>query len=143
MHFEVEEADYGLKVSNDGIQVKHHGGRFMPMTLMVYRASVSYNSTSNTYGVNGSKSFDNNHPTFAKIGDNAGLVRITFPTSWQRLSLSEYNTIVHLEGWSRASKKLWRMKGSIRSISSTEMQVEISDNSTANDGDFTIEIYII
>jgi len=143
MHFEVEEADYGLKVSNDGIQVKHHGGSFMPMPLMVYRASVSYNSTSNTYGVNGSKSFDNNHPTFAKIGDNAGLVRITFPTSWQRLSLSEYNTIVHLEGWSRASKKLWRMKGSIRSISSTEMQVEISDNSTANDGDFTIEIYII
>lgn len=143
MHFEVEEADYGLKVSNDGIQVKHHGGSFMPMPLMVYRASVSYNSTSNTYGVNGSKSFDNNHPTFAKIGDNAGLVRITFPTSWQRLSLSEYNTIVHLEGWSRASKELWRMKGSIRSISSTEMQVEISDDSTANDGDFTIEIYII
>jgi hypothetical protein len=143
MHFEVEEADYGLKVSNDGIQVKHHGGSFMPMPLMVYRASVSYNSTSNTYGVNGSKSFDNNHPTFAKIGDNAGLVRITFPTSWQRLSLSEYNTIVHLEGWSRASKGLWRMKGSIRSISSTEIQVEISDDSTANDGDFTIEIYII
>lgn len=143
MHFEVEEADYGLKVSNDGIQVKHHGGSFMPMPLMVYRASVSYNSTSNTYGVNGSKSFDNNHPTFAKIGDNAGLVRITFPASWQRLSLSEYNTIVHLEGWSRASKELWRMKGSIRSISSTEMQVEISDDHTANDGDFTIEIYII
>lgn len=143
MHFEVEEADYGLKVSNNGIQVKHHGGSFMSMPLLVYRGSISYNSTSNTYGVNGSKSFDNNHPTFAKIGDNAGLVRITFPTSWQRLSLSEYNTIVHLEGWSRASKSLWRMKGSIRSISSTEMQVEISDDSTANDGDFTIEIYII
>lgn len=143
MHFEVEEADYGLKVSNDGIQVKHHGGSFMPMPLMVYRASVSYSSTSNTYGVYGSKSFDNNYPTFAKIGDNAGLVRITFPASWQRLSLSEYNTIVHLEGWSRASKELWRMKGSIRSISSTEMQVEISDDHTANDGDFTIEIYII
>ncbi len=143
MHFEVEDVKYGIKISDDGIKIKHHSGNFMPMPLLVYRANIYYTSSSNTYGSSKSTSFDGNYPTISKVGDNAGLVRIKFPDAWSALSLSENNTIVHIEGWSRASKSTFRMKGSIRSISNTEIKVEISDDASANDGDFTIEIYVI
>lgn len=144
MHFEVEEEKYGLKVNDTGIQYKHHGGTWMNMPLLVWKANL-YNYASNgetKYGVKDQVGFNSYYPTVSRVvpSDNKSHIHIviTFPANWSVLSLYSSNTIVHLTGYGDNL-----MKGTLVSITSTQMIVEISDDATANDGSLNIELYKI
>lgn len=140
MHMEMEESGYGLKFSNNGIQLKHHGGDWLSIPLFIWRARVYHWKTDDTYHMAEQKSFNRDVPTVTrnKISSKHTHVSIKFPTSWKSLNLSDSNTMVNLRGYGDDL-----MKCTLVSMSNTEIVVEISDDETANDGQFIIEIFTI
>jgi hypothetical protein len=146
MHLKAEESGYGLMLSEQGLQYKHHSGNWMKMPLLVWKGLLSCSSTSSYTAVshlsfNGcdfksvTRKTNSDNSTIAK---NHIHVVMTFDSSWAALDLSLSNTIVNIVGYGDSL-----MKGTLVSISSTSMTIEISDDSSANDGDLLIEIYII
>lgn len=146
MNFQMEEEGYGLKFSKDGIQTKHHSGKWMNMPMLVWKAKIRRYTTSGTnadkYYINNQISFNSDTITWTNVTRTEQSkhihINIPFPTSWQSLNMTDTNTIVNLTGYGDEM-----MKGTLVSINSSRMVVEISDDETANDGTLIIELFII
>ena len=147
MHFEMEEEGFGLKFSQLGIQTKHHNGNWMKMPMLVWKAKIRRYSTSgdnsDKYYIDFQKSFNSDTISWTNVirstpSSNHIHVYIPFPTSWQALEMSDNNTIVNLNGYGDML-----IKGTLVNISSAGMTVELSDDSTANDGTLLIELFIL
>lgn len=140
MRFVMENNGYGLDVSSSGIKYKHHSGAWMNMPLLVFNGTIKYNGSS--YSVYNSKSYDGNTPTLSRTAE--GKVRMTFPSAWSGLSLSASNMIINCAGlgynYGSTSNII---KANILSITSTYIDVGLSDDQSANDGNFIINISII
>jgi hypothetical protein len=147
MHFKAEESGYGLMLSDQGLQYKHHSGSWMKMPLLVWKGKITCNSSSSTYYASNHLSFNGLSITSVTRKTNSDDSNISknhihlvcaFPDSWSTLNLSVSNTIVNLTGYGDTM-----MKGTLVSMSNTSMTIEISDDASANDGDLLIEIYTI
>lgn len=71
MRVVMENNGYGLDVSQKGVKVKHHGGAWMNMPMLVINGMVTYNSSSKAYSVLTaySKSFDGCRNTKFYLGN--------------------------------------------------------------------------
>lgn len=137
--------DYGLDVSQTGVKIKHHGGAWMNMPMLVINGRVTYNSSSKAYSVSTaySKSFDGVFPTATR--QDEGKVRLTFPSAWvSALSPSASNMIINVAGFGYISGSTSNLiKANVLAITSSYIDIGLSDDQSANDGDFLINISII
>lgn len=145
MRVVMENNGYGLDVSQKGVKVKHHGGAWMNMPMLVFNGRVTYNSSSKAYSVSTaySKSFDSVFPTATRQSD--GKVRLTFPSSWvSALSPSASNLIINATGYGYISGSTSNLiKANVLAITSSYIDIGLSDDQSPNDGDFLINISII
>jgi hypothetical protein len=149
MHFKAEESGYGLMLSDQGLQYKHHSGNWIKMPLLVWKGTITCSSSSSSTSYYTNKHLSFNGATITSVtrktnSDDSNISKnhihlvCAFPDSWNTLDLSVSNAIVNLTGYGDTM-----MKGTLVSISNTSMTIEISDDSSANDGDLMIEIYTI
>lgn len=145
MRVVMENNGYGLDVSQNGVKVKHHGGVWMNMPMLVFNGRVTYNSSSKVYSVSTaySKSFDGVFPTATRSSD--GKIRLTFPSSWvSALSPSAINLIINVTGYGYISGSTSNLiKANVLAITSSYIDIGLSDDQSPNDGDFLINISII
>ncbi len=144
MRFVMENNGYGIDVSNGGIRHKHHGGNWVSMPLFVMKGLYRYvSSPAKSYSLNGGKSFNDKFPTASYKGQ--GLIRLTYPPEWSTLgTLSAANLIVNVTGYGKvADGGESPVKANIREITSTYIEITLSDDKTLNDGGFLIDISLL
>lgn len=144
MEFEGAVGDYGLKVDKDGIMMKHHNGNYQMIPQIILWGYVTIANSTTTPVSSSLKTFDGS--TFSTSATsattNVGLVkrtttgqfRISFPTSWQNMNLSDSNSFVTITGYRSA------MKGTLNNFTKTDINVSISDDETLNDGTVLIKV---
>lgn len=128
----------GLKIDTSGSYSKINGHWGLLPSLIAY--GVVWGGNTPTYKA--IKTFDgSSFPAATRIGE--GVYRINFPTSWRSLNISATNAYVMLTGIGfsiidggsnspiKATFKQWVTNG---------FDVWLSDDSTANDGDFAFEL---
>lgn len=128
----------GLKIDTDGTYSKINGHWGVLPSLIAY--GVVWGGNSPTYKA--IKTFDgSSFPSATRIGE--GIYRINFPSSWRTLNIGVNNAYVMLtgigfsiaEGGSdspiKATFKQWITNG---------FDVWLSDDASANDGDFAFEL---
>lgn len=140
MRFVMENNNIGFDFSNEGIRTRARGSKWMPLPMLIYKASYYYLSTNNSYPLNtqhGYKSFNGVTLTATRTGK--GLVTLTFPDSWinDLGSIGVENLLVNVNAHHQT------IDARIESITSTSIKVAMSDDSTLNDGDFGIVIYYL
>lgn len=144
MRFVMENAGYGIDVSNAGIRHKHHGGNWVSMPLFVMKGLYRYvSSPAKSYSLNGGKSFNDKFPTASYKGQ--GLIRLTYPPEWSTLgTLSAANLIVNVTGYGKVAEDGESpVKANIREITSTYIEITLSDDKNLNDGGFLIDISLL
>lgn len=128
----------GLKIDTSGSYSKIKGHWGLLPSLIAY--GVVWGGNTPTYKA--IKTFDgSSFPAATRIGE--GIYRINFPTSWRSLNISATNAYVMLTGIGfsiidggnnapiKATFKQWVTNG---------FDVWLSDDATANDGDFAFEL---
>lgn len=128
----------GLKIDTSGSYSKIKGHWGLLPSLIAY--GVVWGGNTPTYKA--IKTFDgSSFPAATRIGE--GVYRINFPTSWRSLNISATNAYVMLTGIGfsiidggsnapiKATFKQWVTNG---------FNVWLSDDTTANDGDFAFEL---
>lgn len=128
----------GLKIDTSGSYSKIKGHWGLLPSLIAY--GVVWGGNTPTYKA--IKTFDgSSFPAATRIGE--GVYRINFPTSWRSLNISATNAYVMLTGIGfsiidggrnapiKATFKQWVTNG---------FNVWLSDDATANDGDFAFEL---
>lgn len=140
MRFVMENNNIGFDFSNEGIRTRARGTKWMPLPMLIYKASYYFLSTDNTYLLNtqhGYKSFNGTTLTATRTGK--GLVTLTFPNSWKTDlgSIGIENLLVNVNAHHKV------IDARIESITSSEIKVAMSDDSSLNDGDFGIVIYYL
>lgn len=128
----------GLKIDTSGSYSKIKGHWGLLPSLIAY--GVVWGGNTPTYKA--IKTFDgSSFPAATRIGE--GVYRINFPTSWRSLNISATNAYVMLTGIGfsiidggsnspiKATFKQWVTNG---------FDVWLSDDTTANDGDFAFEL---
>lgn len=128
----------GLKIDTSGSYSKIKGHWGLLPSLIAY--GVVWGGNTPTYKA--IKTFDgSSFPAATRIGE--GVYRINFPTSWRSLNISATNAYVMLTGIGfsiidggsnspiKATFKQWVTNG---------FAVWLSDDATANDGDFAFEL---
>lgn len=128
----------GLKIDTSGSYSKIKGHWGLLPSLIAY--GVVWGGNTPTYKA--IKTFDgSSFPAATRIGE--GVYRINFPTSWRSLNISATNAYVMLTGIGfsiidggsnspiKATFKKWVTNG---------FDVWLSDDTTANDGDFAFEL---
>ncbi len=144
MRFVMENNGYGIDVSNAGIRHKHHGGSWVSMPLFVMKGLYRYvSSPTKSYSLNGGKSFNGKFPTASYKGQ--GLIRLTYPPEWSTLgTLSAANLIVNVTGYGKVAEDGESpVKANIWEITSTYIEITLSDDKTLNDGGFLIDISLL
>lgn len=140
MRFVMENSGYGIDVSNAGIRHKHHGGNWVSMPLFVMKARYGYMNGS--YIRYDSKSFDGAYPSVSH--EEQGRIRLTYPTAWSTLgALSAAKLIVNVTGYGKISGGSSPVKANIREITSTYIEITLSDDASLNDGGFLIDISLL
>jgi hypothetical protein len=140
MRFIMENNELGFDFSKSGIRTRAKGKDWMPLPLLIYKASYYYLSTDNTYPLNtthGYKTF--NGYTLPAKRTAKGLVTLTFPDSWKNDlgSIGVQNLLVHVNAHHQV------IDARIESISTSSIKVAMSDDASLNDGDFGIVIYYL
>lgn len=138
LFFGVMNDFYGLKIDTSGSYSKINGHWGLLPSLIAY--GVVWGGNTPTYKA--IKTFDgSSFPSATRIGE--GIYRINFPSSWRTLNIGINNAYVMLtgigfsiaEGGSnspiKATFKQWITNG---------FDVWLSDDATANDGDFAFEL---
>lgn len=142
MNFAMEEEQFGIKCNHSGIQIKHHNGLWMNLPMLLWKATLYYN-TNNTYGIRNQKSFDgsiipDNNVSRTAPSEGHIHVNVTFPDAWSVLKISTANTIVNAICIGNDL-----LKPTLVSLYGTGMTLELSDDNSANDGEVIIELFII
>ncbi|MDE6317704.1 MAG: hypothetical protein K2L73_04825 [Muribaculaceae bacterium] len=141
MRFIMENNGYGVDISDAGIKHKHHNGGWMSMPLFVFKGIYEYTTT---YGYRArsaaTKSYDGQTPTATR--QREGYVRLTFPASWQTAmpQLAE-QFIVRVTGYGSVDNG--PLKANIKELTSSYIDIMLSDDETLNDGGFMIDISLM
>jgi len=140
MRFIMENNDLGFDFSKSGIRTRAKGKNWMPLPLLIYKASYYFLSTNNTYPLNtahGYKTFNGATLTATRTGQ--GLVTLTFPESWKTdlSSIGVENLLVNVNAHHKT------IDARIESITTSSIKVAMSDDASLNDGDFGIVVYYL
>ncbi|MCM1217655.1 MAG: hypothetical protein NC548_24450 [Lachnospiraceae bacterium] len=140
MRFVMESNDIGFDFSKAGIRTRAKGKNWMPLPMLIYKASYYYLSTNNTYPLkttHGYKTF--NGSTLEATRTGKGLVTLTFPDSWKTdlQSIGVENLLVHVNAHHQV------IDARVESITTYAIKVAMSDDASLNDGDFGIVIYYL
>lgn len=140
MRFIMENNELGFDFSKAGIRTRAKGKNWMPLPLLIYKASYYYLSSNDTYPLNnlqGYKTFNGNTLPATRTGK--GLVTLTFPDSWKTDlgSIGVENLLVHVNAHHQV------IDARIQSITTSSIKVAMSDDASLNDGDFGIVIYYL
>ena len=140
MRFIMENNDLGFDFSKSGIRTRAKGKNWMPLPLLIYKASYYFLSTNNTYPLNtghGYKTF--NGTTLPATRTGRGLVTLTFPESWKTDlgSIGVENLLVNVNAHSQT------IDARIESITTSAIKIGMSDDASLNDGGFGIVIYYL
>lgn len=140
MRFIMENNDLGFDFSKSGIRTRAKGKNWMPLPLLIYKASYYYLSTDNTYPLNtahGYKTFNGSTLTATRTGQ--GLVTLTFPESWKTDlgSIGVENLLVQVNAHHKT------IDCRVESITTTAIKIAMSDDASLNDGGFGIVIYYL
>lgn len=141
MRFVMENAGYGIDVSNAGIRHKHHGGNWVSMPLFVMKARYGY--TNGSYIRYDSKSFNGSYPSLSHKGQ--GWLRLTYPPAWSALgTLSATNLIVNVTGYGASAEDgKSPLKATVTVITSEYIDITLSDDESPNNGGFLIDISLL
>lgn len=140
MRFIMENNDLGFDFSKSGIRTRAKGKNWMPLPLLIYKASYYFLSTNETYQLNtthGYKTFNGATLTATRTGK--GLVTLTFPESWKTDlgSIGVENLLVNVNAHHQV------IDARIESITASSIKVAMSDDASLNDGGFGIVIYYL
>lgn len=140
MRFIMENNDLGFDFSKDGIKTRAKGKGWMPLPLLIYKASYYYLSTDDNYHINnqhGYKSF--NGITLSAQKTSKGLVTLTFPSQWinDLGTISVENLLVQVNAHHKV------IDARIEQITTSAIKVAMSDDASLNDGDFGIVVYFL
>lgn len=140
MRFIMENNDLGFDFSKSGIRTRAKGKNWMPLPLLIYKASYYFLSTDSTYQLNtshGYKTFNGATMTATRTGK--GLVTLTFPDSWKADlgSIGVENLLVNVNAHHQV------IDARIESITTSAIKVAMSDDASLNDGGFGIVIYYL
>lgn len=140
MRFVMENSNIGFDFSKSGIRTRAKGTKWMPLPMLIYKASYYYLSTKDTYPLkttHGYKSF--NGTTLPATRTGKGLVTLTFPDSWitDLGTIGVENLLVHVNAHHKV------IDARIESITTSNIKVAMSDDASLNDGDFGIVIYYL
>lgn len=140
MRFIMENNDLGFDFSKDGIRTRAKGNNWMPLPLLIYKASYYYLSTDDNYHLNtqhGYKSFNGITLSAQKTGK--GLVTLTFPSQWisDLGNIGIENLLVQVNAHHKV------IDARIEQITTSAIKVAMSDDSSLNDGDFAIVVYFL
>lgn len=141
MRFVMENNGYGFEISGSGIRHKHHDGNWMNMPMFVFKALYRCSADGKTYTATTAtvKSFDGHTPAVTWV--NVGKVRLTFPESWvTAFSPSVNNLVVNVVGYGVVLNGSSPVKANVAAITSTYIEITLSDDETYNDGGFMINI---
>lgn len=153
MSFTAECGTYGLRCTKNGIQMRHHNGKWMNQPLLMFRGIGVYDKDSDSYSWSYPTSMiSGTNPDIAKDGTK-GRVRITFPDEWKACINSSaantpmatlYNLDIHVVGFGSVSDSdTSPIKATLFSIASTYATLALSDDETPNDGNFIITVYAV
>lgn len=140
MEFIMENNDMGFHFSKTGVRTRSKGKNWMPLPMLIYKASYKFNSSNSTYDINtthGYKSF--NGTTMNITRTSKGLVTLTFPADWvsDLGSINIQNLLVQVNSYHNV------IDARVRNITSTSIQIGMSDDASLNDGDFGIVLYYL
>lgn len=140
MRFVMENNNIGFDFSSEGIRTRARGSKWMPLPMLIYKASYYFLSTDNTYHINiahGYKSF--NDTTMTATRTNKGLVTLTFPDSWKTDlgTIGVENLLVQVNAHHKT------IDCRVESITTSAIKIAMSDDASLNDGDFGIVIYYL
>nr|DAL02854.1 MAG TPA: tail protein [Caudoviricetes sp.] len=140
MRFIMENNDLGFDFSKSGIRTRAKGKNWMPLPLLIYKASYYFLSTNNTYPVNtshGYKTFNGSLLSATRTGQ--GLVTLSFPDSWKTDlgSIGVENLLVIVNSHHKT------IDCRVESISTSAIKIAMSDDASLNDGDFGIIVYYL
>lgn len=140
MRFIMENNDLGLDFSKNGIRTRAKGKNWMPLPLLIYKASYYFLSTNNTYPLNtahGYRSF--NGATLPATRTGRGLVTLTFPDSWKADlgAIGVDNLLVNVNAHHQT------IDARIESITTSAIKIGMSDDASLNDGGFGIVVYYL
>lgn len=141
MRFIMENNELGFDFSKSGIRTRAKGTNWLPLPLLLYKASYYYNKSADTpYQLrteHGYLSF--NGDTLPATRRGTGLVTLTFPDSWltDLGEISVKNLLVQVNAQHQT------IDARVESISTSAVLVAMSDDASKNDGDFGIVIYYL
>lgn len=141
MRLVMENNGFGIDVSNAGIKIKHHSGNWFNMPMFLFHALYEFEG--DKYTLKNNRSWDGNYPTCARIAE--GRVRITFPATW--LSSLSFTSLSDIEisiiglGYTSGSTTS-PIKATVIGFtpSSGQLLIDLSDDSSRNDGSFMIDL---
>jgi hypothetical protein len=111
----------------------------------IFFKNIRHNSSNSNYTLLNYFSYNGYYPgTAQRVSE--GSVKITFPSSWSTLGLTDTTAlsrlIVHVEGTVHgSSQKL--LKATVTTVTSSYIQIDLADDASANDGAFFIDVWII
>lgn len=140
MRFIMENNELGFDFSKSGIRTRAKGTNWLPLPLLLYKASYYYDSSSSTYKIrteHGILTFDNY--TLPATRRGKGLVTLTFPDKWltDLGEISVKNLLVQVNAQHQV------IDARVESITTSAILVAMSDDASLNDGDFGIVIYYL
>lgn len=140
MRFVMENNDIGFDFSNTGIRTRCKGQNWLPMPLLIYKASYRFNSATSKYELNaahGSLSFNGSNLPISRT--SVGMVTLPFPDTWvaDLRSISVQNLLVQVNSYHAT------IDARVRNVTTSTIQVSMSDDASLNDGDFGIVIYYL
>lgn len=138
MRFVMESNDIGFEFSNQGLRTRAKGTNWMPLPMLIFKASYQYASSAYTLRTaHGYKCFCKDMPEITRR--DKGLVTLTFPDSWKTAlgSIGVQNLLVQVNAHHQV------IDARVEEITTSAIKVAMSDDASRNDGDFGIVIYYL
>lgn len=138
----MENNGFGFDISGSGIRRKHHDGSWFCDPMFVYKARIECSSDAKAYSEISStrRSYNNTYPSITRVSD--GYIRLAFPGSWiDGFNPSADNLLVNVTGYGTIHNGSAPVKTQIRAITTSYIDVTLSDDDSLNDGNFIINIF--
>ena len=140
MRFIMENNGLGFDFSKSGIRTRAKGKNWLPLPLLIYKASYAFQSSSNTYQLNSTQGLMTFNDDVLSVTRTAkGLVTLAFKDSWKADlgEISAKNLLVNVNAHHQT------MNARIESISTSAIKVAITSGASLYDANFDIVIYYL
>lgn len=140
MRFIMENNGIGFDFSKSGIRTRAKGKNWLPLPLLIYKASYAFQSSNNTYQLNSTQGLMTFNDDVLQVTRTAkGLITLAFKDSWKADlgEISPKNLLVNVNAHHQT------MNARIESISTSAIEVAITSGASLDDANFDIIIYYL